>query len=256
MQRDNLRKYAEKASLYGMLADYYKYMDPERHAFFYQKHFHYVRKTAALYDMGARFEIPFPQQKVKESRVRVLHASPDAPSVDVYANDRLLLADISYQEVTAYIRVPSGRYRIDIFPAGSTTNPIKSEVIRVEAGNTYTLAATGIAEELQLVAIHDQLSMTPGRAKVRFLHLSPDAPAVDVGVKGGETLFRDVSFQEATEYVTVHPGGQVVQVRPAGQETVVLEVPGVTFEPNKTYTVVATGFLEGKPSLEAILLEG
>ncbi|GGA36988.1 hypothetical protein GCM10007416_07440 [Kroppenstedtia guangzhouensis] len=38
----------EKAHLYGLLAEYYKYRDSELYTHYYKKHFKYTRKVAGM----------------------------------------------------------------------------------------------------------------------------------------------------------------------------------------------------------------
>ncbi len=49
----------------------------------------------------------------------------------------------------------------------------------------------------------DNAAPVAGMAKVRFLHASPDAPAVDIAVAGGPVLFPDVAFKEHAGYASV-----------------------------------------------------
>ncbi|ERJ12975.1 DUF4397 domain-containing protein [Haloplasma contractile] len=94
------------------------------------------------------------------------------------------------------------------------------------------------------------------RAYVRFVHLSPNAPSVDITLPNGPALFSDVTFEETTEYIEVRPATYTLQVRPArNTNQVVLSVPNVTLEPGKVYTVYAVGLLNEDPALSALYLE-
>lgn len=44
-----LVKLLQKASLYGTLAMFYEHIDPEKHIYFYKKHFKYEKKLVHLY---------------------------------------------------------------------------------------------------------------------------------------------------------------------------------------------------------------
>lgn len=50
--------------------------------------------------------------------VRVLHASPDAPSVDVAVNGGTVLSDVAYREGSGYLKINEGANDIAIFPEG------------------------------------------------------------------------------------------------------------------------------------------
>ena len=80
---------------------------------------------------------------------------------------------------------------------------------------------------------------------MRFIHLSPDAPAVDIALTGGGVLFPNKAFREFTAFTPVDAGTINLEVRVAGTQTVALAIPGVTFDAGKIYTVWAKGLLAG-----------
>ena len=128
--------------------------------------------------------------------------------------------------------------------------PISTEV----ADNTdYTVVAVGeIADIEPLVLVDNNSAPAAGKAHVRFVHASPDAPAVDIGVTGGPVLFSNVPFKGVGDYLPVGAGTYDLEVRIAGTETVALSVPGLTLNEGTVYTVFATGLAGGEPSLTAV----
>jgi hypothetical protein len=80
--------------------------------------------------------------------VRVLHAVPDAPSVDVYANDELIADNLAFSEYTAYIPVSQRLNKISIFVAGSdpTGAPVLSNTLSIAQNSILTVAAVGTLE--------------------------------------------------------------------------------------------------------------
>lgn len=239
---------AWKAMKYELKANYYKYSNPEKHMYYYQKHFACMQQL-----MHSRLEGSMGMGG--NAMFRVLHASPNAPAVDVYANGQQILQNVSYKQTSDYLSVPAGQYQIDIYPAGQTTQPVLTQMVEIQANNRYTVAAAGTVDSLQLIPVLDSESVAPRKAKVRFWHLSPNAPAVDIAVKGGDVLFRNVSFGRATRYIQVPATTVDLEVRVAGTNNVALIIPGVTLSPNQVYTAVAVGLAGGQPPLEAIFLQ-
>ncbi|HAD33406.1 MAG TPA: cell wall anchor protein, partial [Chitinophagaceae bacterium] len=84
-----------------------------------------------------------------------------------------------------------------------------------------------------------------GKAHVRFVHLSPDAPAVDVAVTGGSVVFANKAFKTYTAFTPLDAGTYNLEVRVAGTSTVALPLPGIALTAGKIYTVFAKGFLGG-----------
>ncbi|MGD6815869.1 DUF4397 domain-containing protein [Metabacillus sp. 84] len=243
-----------QAMVYDMYACYYKYRNPRLYIMYYQKHLQALQ-NALQSRAGGQSQNPSGISPGM-TMIRVLHASPDAPAVDVYVNRRLVLSNVSYRQISDYMQVPGGQYRIDIFPAGNQTSAVLSENILLMPGITYTLAATGPLAKLKLFPIVDRPFVSAGETKVKFVHLSPDAPAVDVAVKNGDVLFPNVSFMTSTKYQSVPAGKVDLEVRIAGTDTVALDVPKVQFKADTAYTIFALGFANGNPPLEALLVKG
>lgn len=188
------------------------------------------------------------------SFIRVLHASPDAPAVDVYANGNPIAKNLAYKGFTPYVKVPAGNYNIKVFPAGKTVNPVVDSNFELPGNSIFTVAAIGNLANISLLPVLEPLhSANPGFAMVRFAHLSPTAPPVDITLPNGQKLFKDVEFKEVTGYIPVRPGNYTLQARPTGTDKVALIVPNIVFKPNLLYTVYAVGLLEGKPSLQVLI---
>ena len=184
--------------------------------------------------------------------LRVAHLSPDAPAVDIWANGSIILENVPFQGISGYLEVPAGEYRVQVTPTGAAEPIVIDATIELGINKAYTVAATGLlADGLEAIVLMDDKMTLADAAKVRFVHTSPDAPAVDVGVSGGPVLFRNASFREASEYLAVDGGLYNLEVRLAGTMTVALPLPGVSFASGSNYTVFAIG-LAGDGTLMAL----
>ena len=188
-----------------------------------------------------------------DAMVRIVHASPDAPAVDVVLNGDVVVEGASFKDATDYMHVPEGDHEVEIFPAGNHDEAVISATLSVSAGHAYTVAAINTLENLDLKVIEDETSTTDGMVWVRVGHLSPDAPAVDV-TAGGDVLFASAEFPAVTAYEEVDPMTVDLDIRVAGTEDVVLELPNTELSANTLYTVLAVGFVDGEPGLDTIIL--
>ncbi|WP_270182616.1 DUF4397 domain-containing protein [Alkalihalobacillus sp. CinArs1] len=188
-----------------------------------------------------------------EAMVRVIHASPDAPAVDVYVDGEAVVEGAEYKQATDYMALPAGDHKIEVFPAGENGegDPVIIQNVTLEEGMKYSAAAVGKLDGISLWALGDDAKASEGKAKVRVVHASPDAPNVDVAVKDGDVLFSDVAFKSTSDYAEVDPMTVDLEVRPAGSEDVVLEIPGVELKEGYVYSVYAIGLVEGEQPLEA-----
>jgi len=187
-----------------------------------------------------------------QARVRVVHASPDAPAVDVWVNDGVAFSNAPFKGITDYAALDTGTYNVKVVPTGATTPVVIEADLSLEAED-YTVVAVGLLENIEpLVLVDNNSAPAAGKAHVRFVHASPDAPAVDIAVKGGPVLFSNVSFKEIGDYLPVDAGTYDLEVRLAGTETVALDVPGLTLSDGIVYSVFAMGLAGGEPSLMAV----
>lgn len=186
--------------------------------------------------------------------VRVAHLSPDAPAVDVWVDGERVLGGVPFKAVSDYLVVPVGSHRIQVTPANATVPVVIDATLTFAAGSATTIAATGLLSDLEPIVLSDELDAPGNAARVRFVHASPDAPAVDITANGGPVVFSNVAFREFEGYGSVGPGTYSLQVRPAGQTPVVLNLEGITFAAGRAYTAFAVGRL-ADGSLGAVLVE-
>jgi hypothetical protein len=187
-----------------------------------------------------------------QARVRVVHASPDAPAVDVLVNGGAAFTNAPFKGITDYAALDPATYNIKVVPAGATEPVVIEADLPLEAKD-YTVVAVGKLENIEpLVLVDNNSAPAAGKAHVRFVHASPDAPAVDIAVKGGPILFGNVAFKGVGDYLPVDAGTYDLEVRLAGTDTVALSVPGLALQAGTVYTVFAMGLAGGEPALMAV----
>lgn len=190
------------------------------------------------------------------SWIRVVHASPDAPAVDIWVNGERAITNLAFPDGTDYVELPAGEYRIQVTPAGAGADQVVIDAtLTLEANQAYTAMAVGEVANIEAIVLMDNSGVpADGKAHVRVVHSSPDAPAVDIAVAGGPVLFSDLAFKEWSDYLPVDAGTYDLEVRVAGTDTVALEIPGWAAEAGKVYTVAAVG-LAGDGSLTVAAFE-
>ena len=249
----NQNDYLHKAAMYDLLANYYKYLDPNRHVMYYHKHLRNLNKAVQLM---RSYTVPAGQSNTLPSMLRFLHASPELKDVDIYVNGSRVLRDFSYKTNSSHMQLQPGKYQVDIYPAGDSVSTVISKKITVEPGRIYTAAIAGPANKLRLLTFDDNPQTPLGETKARFIHLSPDAPAVDIAGKNGDVIFPNVSYKQATTYLALTPMTVTLEAKVAGTKNTVVTIPDVKLEPNNAYTIVAVGTAKGEPPIEVILLQG
>jgi hypothetical protein len=181
----------------------------------------------------------------------VVHASPDAGNVDVYVGGSAAAQNFAYGSDTGYFLVTPGTYAFQVAPTG-TTNFVINTNVAVAPGTTYSIFAIDSLSAIKAAVVTDSFTVpSTDSVRVRFLHFSPDAPAVDIAVSGGAVLFGNRMFNDQAanasyqSFTTLAAGTYNLEIRAAGTATVVLPVPAVTLQGGKVYTLYAKGFLAG-----------
>jgi len=116
-----------------------------------------------------------------DAYVRILHASPDAPAVDVYVNGELQLSDVAYQDGTGYMKVSDGNANIELRVAGTDT--VAASLAESLSSDTYYAAvAVNEVASLDIAIIEETDTVTDDDVDVRVLHAAPGASSVNVDV--------------------------------------------------------------------------
>lgn len=192
-------------------------------------------------------------------RVRVIHASPDTPPVDVFVDGQKAVSALAFPQATPYLSLPAGPHDVSVFvsPSDGTGTPALQATLTIETGRDYTVVATGRLGDgsLSLLPLTDATNPpAAGKAHVRFIHASPDAPPVDIAVRGTSVkLVSNVPFRGVSPYTPVDAGTYDLDVLVAGTSNVALALDGVRLDAGTVYTVVAVG-LVGDRTLRALTL--
>ena len=142
-----------------------------------------------------------PVSAADTAMVRVLHASPDAPAVDVYLDDANVdaLTNVPFGTISGYLDIPAGDHNVKVYATGTTTGPVIDADVTVAAGQAYTIAATDAVASISAQVIEDSPSASCDTAQVRVVHFSADAPAVDVATAGAapaDAVVKNLSYPE------------------------------------------------------------
>ena len=203
------------------------------------------------------------------AKVRVFHAATNFFLVDVFINDQLILKALNYGIASQYIPLKKGKYNIKIYRTDNNML-LYNETITIDGDKFITMSAVNDNSKIELIIVEDQPPVMPvmNRAeptqptpttpqqttKIRFIHLSPNAPGVDLSFGDGTKVFTNTKYKENTNYKTIRPGNYTINILKSGTDQVVFTIPNLMLMPNMHYTVYAIGLVGGNPPLEAIVL--
>ena len=193
------------------------------------------------------------------SQVRVLHALAAGPAVDVFVDGVRVLPGLAVRVAVPYINFSAGPHEFSLVPVGAVPpTALVSLDLDMAPGQPYTLmalpAAAAPAPPTLLVLADERVTPIGGPARVRFIHASPNTPALDVVVFGGGPLASNLLFGTATPYLDIPASTVSLELRLAGTDTVVLSLPDTVLAAGTIYTFAAIGLTGGTPPLGALPL--
>lgn len=217
-----------------------------------------LKFVAAAVALSLTFAACTPMEPVVETaNVRVAHLSPDAPAVDVWLDGKVVpaLTNVAFKTVSGYLPIPVGTRQIAVYVSGKTTGPVIDVAVPLEAKKSYTIGAIGLVSAIKAEVYTDDLTTNATKARVRVIHASPDAPAVDVGVKGqlpAAAVVKGIKFPEAVGYLELDAGVLPLEIRLAGTATIVKSFDTPALVAGKVYTVFA---VDVKATLGVVAVE-
>lgn len=204
----------------------------------------------------------------QDAGVRVVHASADAPAVDILVDD--MASGITGLEFTEF--APSGRFddyaalpagTVNVKVAATADNSVVAidEDLDLVNAQGYTVLAVGLlggAPAIDELVLEDNARRIATQASLQIVHAASQAPNVDVyllpseqtAIGNSTPVLTDVPFEAATGYLAVAPGTYNVRVTPAGNPGVVaIAADGIELSASGVYTVIARDGIENGESV-------
>lgn len=195
--------------------------------------------------------------------LQVVHASPDAPAVDVLVDGNVLVPGLEFPDATPFVEVPGGTYEVAVTvadnPGAIAIGPVD---LTLEAGVRYSVLAVNTLASIEPLILTDDPRRVFTEAKVRIVHASPTAQDVDIYVTAvgadinNETpTLSAVPFKENTGYLSLPAGDYDVTVVPAGTKTPAIGPLTISVEAGGVYTAIARDPIPGETDLGVIVTD-
>jgi len=192
------------------------------------------------------------------SQVLMVPLSPDAAAVDFVINDLVQATTVNYSSTVGtaiysfpYYTIAPGSTKVTYNVTGTTT-AYATVTGPIDPETAYSTFLIDSVKRAKLVMTKDDVSEPPeGKVKLRFLHFSHNAPAMDVSKSGGAVLFTNRSFndQESNtafqKFIVVDPGSYQFVFKTSGTTTTLYTTSTINLLPDRIYTLAARGVVGG-----------
>jgi hypothetical protein len=195
--------------------------------------------------------------------VRAIHASPNAPAVDVYAkgSDKPLATNLNYGQTSGWIQVPQGDYEIELRAAPSKpTDPIayKTGKLNLPDGAMVSAVAAGLLGStdtdaaFRLLPVVEKFDTVPGgQVRVRAIHAGSDAPSVDLDIGNDDPAKPEAGniarFADTGQAGVALPAGSSLAIGIAKDSARVTQFTTPKLPAGAQLLVIATGLLAKLP---------
>lgn len=185
------------------------------------------------------------------SFIRFFNASPGSPALDIYVNGDLTFRKLAYKRISKYLPVGPETLHIQIFSAGTNTNPLVDTNIDVPASERITYAIIGTSSDMRLLPITFNVAPTDTpKTLVRFANLSPNAPGLDLIISDSVRI-NDIGYGQVSNFQSVNPNTYNVQLRLSGNEETIYN-ENLKFIQGQAYTINALGMVGDNPPVELV----
>jgi hypothetical protein len=185
-------------------------------------------------------------QPVPVGYVSIYHAAPDAPLLDISVdNNRINNQPLGYADHSGYLNFRTGNRNIK-FSTVNAASALIDTTFDVSEGKAYSVFVINRLSHLETLVVQDSAAVpATGKAMIRFVQLSPDAPAMEIGISGNNTaaLFGSTNFKNATEFKEINANNYSFEIKAAGSSNVLVSAKNISIQPGGYYTIVTRGFV-------------
>lgn len=196
--------------------------------------------TAALFSACKTDPTPTPEV----TYVSLTNASPSVATYDVYFDAaRFVNGALPFEGNIPYRQVNPKSYTVKLTSENSTESKLTKQ-LTFGANKGYSLFIVGRPAELELMALDDEVT-PPGmeKAAIRFINLSPDAPALDLFEKDKTALISDKAYKAASSFIQVEPRKYIFELKDKATGQVKGTMAEVELKKGTIYTLIAKGLL-------------
>ncbi len=175
--------------------------------------------------------------------VSIFNAAPDAPELDVLVDNKQIFSQpLDYADYSRYLNFYTGDRKLKI-NSFNANNVLVDTTVNFQPDKAYSVFIADDLADLSALVVEDSAD-TPetGKAMIRIIHLSPDAPAVDLEEADGTSLFTNQTFKQASAFKEVDADTYNLKLNVGGNSSEAISIPDAEFRSRGIYSIIVRGF--------------
>lgn len=174
----------------------------------------------------------------------ITNTSPTLATFNIYVDQTQLNTGgpVAFGGSSGYFQVTPGSHSIK-FTTASNTESLITKSVPLEVNTVNSLFLIDRGANMDFLTLKDELGdISSAKAFVRFINLSPDAPALDLAVKDGAVVIADKAYKASSPFVEVEAKTYIFELRNKTSGAATL-LTSTEFKAGKSYTVISTGLI-------------
>jgi len=177
------------------------------------------------------------------SYLRVINVSPSLATYNAYFNGNMVnSAALPFGGAVNYLSYAAGAYSLK-FTTASSAESLLTKTITLNASTYYSSYLINKPAALDVYTIGDDLSIpSTDKAYIRFINLSPDAPALDLAKTGATTmLVTNKAYKTASGFIAVDAGTYTLDAKETSSGAVKATSANTSFTAGYHYDIICGG---------------
>jgi hypothetical protein len=173
--------------------------------------------------------------------VSIFHASPGTQAFNFITDRGTGSGPFTFSQRTFYNLYAAGQRSISIRKIGGTQDTLRTGSVNLEANKFYSIYVVDAAPNPNFLIIKDSLSNpAAGKAKIRFINLSPDAGALSLTTATDSLLFNATAYKVYTPFSEIS-GNRTYTLKIKNNGTDKATRQNVEIKTGRVYTIWAKG---------------
>jgi len=177
------------------------------------------------------------------SSLIIVNASPNLATYNTYLDGtKVIEGALPFGGIIPYSTLTAGDHTVK-FTTETDPTALLTKTITVDENKAYSFFIINRKEDMDGLLVSDSPeSYSTEKAFVRFINLSPDAPALNLSLSNGtQDLISNKSYKEVSSFMEIDPGAYSFSAKNEAQNEVKASLDNAVLVAGYYYTIMSIG---------------